>query len=341
MIDEEKHFESGALLDNRTEDEKLKDYLFEEVVSSVTPVNWVEKKTWRQFPIFNQNGSGSCVAQTMAKMLGIMYWLKNNEYVHFSATHIYQRRNNKPAGGMAGIDVFNIAQKGSTLEVLCPSQNMTDAQMDAVKIDTYKEDVGSVFKIGNYIIDPVKDIETIASIIQETGKPVMVWFYFNHDEWKTVPEILRELDINNASRHSVTAVDFTLYNGKKALIIDDSWGTSYGKAGQRIITEDFFKVRNFFCAHAMTFKFDEKKEETTPEITLFTKTMKFGMNDAQVKLLQQKLQSAGFFPSNISCTGYFGSITKKAVIAFQTKYALVGDGVVGEKTLLKLNEVFK
>jgi peptidoglycan hydrolase-like protein with peptidoglycan-binding domain len=90
----------------------------------------------------------------------------------------------------------------------------------------------------------------------------------------------------------------------------------------------------------MSFKFEETVVPDT-EITLFTQTMRFGDRNTQVALLQKKLQSAGFFPSNISCTGYFGAITKKAVIAFQKKYVLVGDGIVGEKTLLKLNEVFK
>jgi len=57
------------------------DYQFEETVASVNPVDWVEKKEseWRSFPIYDQNGSGSCVAQTMAKMMGIMFWLKNNQ----------------------------------------------------------------------------------------------------------------------------------------------------------------------------------------------------------------------------------------------------------------------
>src|SRR6185503_11714235 len=103
--------------------------------------------SWRKFPIFNQNGSGSCVAQTMAKILGVMYYLKNGTYVHFSATHIYQRRINKPEGGMSGVDAFNIARNGATLEVLTPSQDMTDTQMDNIKIEKYKEDVGLVFKL--------------------------------------------------------------------------------------------------------------------------------------------------------------------------------------------------
>lgn len=343
---DELNFNNGALIDERSEEEKAKDFLFEEVVASYTPVNWIEKAptTWRKFPIFNQDGSGSCVAQTMAKMLGVMYWLKNNVYVHFSATHIYQRRANKPAGGMNGVDCFNIARKGTTLEVLVPSQDMKDSQMDAIKIDKYKEDVGTVFKIGNFVLDPVKDIDAIASIIQATGKPVMVWFYFNYPEWTDQPVVKKEIDLNASTtcRHSVTAVDFTLYKGKKCLIIEDSWGTSYGRAGVRIIDEDFFKARNWFAGHVMNFSFDEYTDPTPlPTPTVFTQTMKFGDRSPQVVLLQNKLKSSGFFPSNIDSTGYYGSITKQSVSKFQAKYGLVVDGVVGEGTLKKLNEVYK
>jgi hypothetical protein len=203
----------GALLDTRSQELKDKDYQFKEIVASANPVNWIEKTVYRKFPIFNQDSSGSCVAQTMAKMLGIMYWLKNNEYVHFSATHIYQRRANKPAGGMAGDDVFKIAQKGVTLEDLVASQNMSDYQMDSAVIPQYKQDVGSVFKIGNYINLPVKDIETMASVIQTTGKGLMTWFGFQIDEWTDIPVIKNaslEIDSQSTCRHSVTVVDFTL-----------------------------------------------------------------------------------------------------------------------------------
>ena len=143
---------SGANLDTRTPEEKAKDYQFHELVSVPAPVNWVEKpkEQWRKFPIFNQDGSGSCVAQTMTKLMGIMYWLKNNVYVHFSATHLYQRRSNKPLAGMNGVDAFVIAQQGVTLEQLVPSQNLDDATMDSTDIEQYKKDVGAIFKIGNY-----------------------------------------------------------------------------------------------------------------------------------------------------------------------------------------------
>ena len=99
-------FKSGAIIDTRLKEKKLKDFKFEEIVANVNPVNWIEKTPdqWRKFPIFQQNGSGSCVAQTEAKELGIMRWLKDGIYVHFSATDIYQQRANKPSAGMNAAD---------------------------------------------------------------------------------------------------------------------------------------------------------------------------------------------------------------------------------------------
>lgn len=341
-------FKSGARIDTRTEEKKEKDYIFREIVSAVAPVKWVEKpqSEWRKFPIFNQDGSGSCVAQTMAKLMGIMYWLKNQVYVHFSATHIYQRRNNKPLSGMSGIDVFKIAQKGVTLEELVPSQSLSDLKMDSTVIEKYKEDVGEIFKIGNYIIITEKDMDTIASVIQTTGKAVMTWFFFQRDEWDNVP-IIKNLQLDLYSKiallHSVTAVDFTLYQGKKALIIEDSWGAWGNFTGQRIITEDFFKSRNFFAAYPMNFTFEESKKDR-PKYNFVT-NLSLGDTSSYVTDLQNVLKYEGIFPLNIESTGYFGAITKKAVQDFQVKYSIVGKdapdtGVVGPRTRAKLNELY-
>jgi hypothetical protein len=369
-------FLSGALIDTRPDEEKEKDYHFGEIVAAINPVNWVEKpqSAWRKFPIFNQNGSGSCVAQTLAKLLGVLYWLKNQLYVHFSATHIYQRRANKPSGGMAGVDAFKIAQKGVTLEELVPSQNLNDQQMDGTDIPQYKQDVGSVFKIGNYISLPIKDIDTIASVIQTTDKGVMVWFYFRGDEWTDLPTIkYPNLDLyaGDTSRHSVTAVDFTLYQGKKALIIEDSWGKSFGLDGQRVITEDFFKVRNWFAAYPINFAFDDQTQpqpQPQPQPTpvkpkyTFTKPLVFipwdsaknqpanlALHESQkadVIALQNILRYEGHFPANVSSTGYYGSITAKAVDSFQRAHQVaplselnsLRGRRVGEKTIKALNE---
>jgi len=342
---------TGALLDIRPAIEKEKDYKFEEIVSSANPVTWVEKPRdqWRKFPIFDQNGSGSCVAQTMAKLLGIMYFLKNQVYVHFSATHIYQRRVNKPNAGMGGVDALDIARKGVTLEVLALSQKMTDSQMDETVIEKYKEDVGEVFKIGNYVQLP-QDIETVASTIQTTGKGVMVWFFFKYDEWTDVPTIKNNtltVASPTAVRHSVTAVDWTIYKGKKAIIIEDSWGEQYGLGGQRVITEDFFKARNFFSAYPITFKFEEGDIPQTPKYSFGT-VMKFGETNGDIKVLQDILKFEGMFPLNVESTGYYGAITAKAVLIWQRFWEVASESelsslqgkLCGAKTLAKLNEIY-
>lgn len=348
-MEPQREFRSGAVIDKRSPEERAKDYQFKELVSSAAPVTWVEKpqETWRKFPIFNQDGSGSCVAQTMAKMMGILYWLKNDTYVHYSATHIFQRRSNRPESGMAGVDAFNIAQKGVTLEVLTPSQNMNDSQMDTTVIEKYKEDVGAIFQIGNYLQLPIKNIETVASVIEVTKKPVMTWFYFDRNEWsKNVPTVdIPGLDLYapETGRHSVTAVDYTLHQGKKALIIEDSWGFWNGFTGQRVINEDFFFARNWFNGYTMNFKFDEAVI-VKPQHT-FLVDMEFGQTSEEIKFLQDVLKYEGLFPSNTDSTGYFGAVTQKAVQEFQLKYKIVGAGApgygrVGPKTRTQLNLLY-
>lgn len=346
---------TGALLDYRPDSLKEKDYKFEELVASAAPVTWTEKKpeTWRKFPIYNQNGSGSCVAQTAAKLLGISYWLNNKQYVHFSATDIYQQRINKPNGGMGSADVFSIISKnGATLEELVPSQMMTDSQMDGIVIPEYKREVGRVFKVSNYLTLNAGNMEQIASVIQQTGKGVMVWFYFTSAEWTAQPTILDvtlKPNSTKALRHSVTAVDYTLIKGKKYLVIEDSWGPKHGMGGQRLISEDFFQKRNFFAGYLMNFNFD--KQQATKPSARFRVVMEFSPTFKvveDVKKLQDILKYEGFFPLNVESTGYYGAVTAKAVLEFQLKYAVAPESELkalagkrcGQPTLDKLNQLY-
>lgn len=349
-----KEMPSGANLDTRSADERAKDYRFEEIVSAVNPVVWTEKprEAWRKFPIFDQDGSGSCVAQTMAKLLGILYWQKNGEYVHFSATHLYQRRINRPLAGMGGVNVFDIARQGVTLESLAPSQGLSDAKMDGYAIEKYKEDVGKVFAIGNYVVLPINDIDTIASVIETTGKGVMVWFYFTYPEWTNIPTVNGNVDILGAKtiRHSVTAVDKTLYKGEKALIIEDSWGEQYGFGGQRVITESFFKERNFFAAYPINFKFEAPEATQKPRhrFSLFMSFTTGNEKSDDVRALQDILKYEGFFPANVESTGLYGSITAKGVLAWQKKHLVAPfaelEGLQGKycghKTIAMLNTLY-
>lgn len=60
-------------------------------------------------------------------------------------------------------------------------------------------------------------------------------------------------------------------------------------------------------------------------------TLYYGMNNSEVTNLQNDLKTLGYFTYPTS-TGYFGSITKQAVISFQSAKGLVADGIVGKNT---------
>lgn len=352
-------FQSGTLIDERTPEQKSKDYTFEELVASASLVDW-KKKTpaeWRRFPKFNQDGSGSCVANTGRKMLGVYTFLKTGVFVELSAAHIYQRRTNKPAGGMGGNDVFEIMRQGTTLESMAKSEDLSDSQMDAVSVNDFMKEIGKAFKIGNYLtITSIGDIETIASIIQTTGKAVMVWFYFTGKEWGISngaygdynrPQVMDVLNGHldpKALRHSVAAVDYFLdENGKRCLVIEDT--AHFGGCARRIIDEDFFTARNWYAAHFMNFAFEEKTVAIKNYV--FTKTLMFGDNSPEVAELQKALQGLGTFPTNAQASGYYGAITAKAVLEWQKKYQVatpaeldaLGGRTFGPKSIARMNAI--
>lgn len=82
-----------------------------------------------------------------------------------------------------------------------------------------------------------------------------------------------------------------------------------------------------------------------PSPTLFTFKLELGMRNNDVKRMQQLLMDKGYF-NYPECTGYYGDVTRQAVLDFQEeniglswyeRYILRGT-VVGPKTLTALNK---
>lgn len=343
---------TGALIDTRPIEKKNKDYQFSEIVASTNPVIWQTKSEseWRIFPIFNQFDTNMCVSFTVAKQLGIQSFINEGEYIDFSKAHLYERRSNKPSAGMGSDDGYNIVRKeGITLEQLYPTPSKNNDGKD-LRIKKSSNLVGQIFKIDAYL-SVERDIDTIASIIQTTGKGVMVWFWGNYKEWnQEVPKILDKTQTLYTAvvRHSVTAVDFFLYKGKKALLIEDSWGIKTGNNGRRIITEDFFNARNYYAGHIMNFKFENDELNISEPKFNITKSVSFGDNNIDVGQLQQMLRYEGLFPVNTQTTTYYGAITAKAVMDWQLKHGVDSPEVIGnlqgryfgQKSLKKFRQLY-
>lgn len=334
---------TGALEDTRSPEAKAKDFQFKEIVAGAAPVTWTEKPA-DQIRLFSkryQDGSMSCVEQSVAKLGEILYFLKTGQKIPFSAA-FYKLRSNFPAPGMIGVDALEMWRKqGIPLEALVGSQNMNDAALDGIEITPAMKDVAAIFKIGNYFqYTPKTDFEAIASTIQFTGKGVMVWFEFSYQEWTEDPFIMP--NTTPSIRHSTVAVDITLRNGKKCLVIEDS--VPYNGVSTRYISEEFFAARNLFAAYPINLQSVPEAIEK-PQGVSFNVDMQLGDTNDSVKKLQQALQTEGLFPTNVQLTGYFGALTQQAVQKFQVKYGIAspgqaGYGRVGPNTRAKLNALF-
>lgn len=345
----------GALLDTRTAEQQQRDYKFSEIVAKAAPVTWQAKRfeDFRRFPVQNQAGSYSCVWQTIRKLMRVLMKVNRGLDLDFSAAFGYRLRSNYPEGGTIADDAWRVARKeGVTLNALMPSDNLSEDAMNALQVEPYQRDAAATFKMPNYVqVDP-PDFETIASIIQQTKKGVMLWFFFHNDEWSRREPAVFDPSLSLYARdsrrlaHSVAAVDYGVYNGKKVLFIEDS--AHFGGLYERVISEEFFKTRCFYAAYPVNFAFEKDQNGPKPVFT-FSAPLAFGNTNPQVAKLQDVLKYLGFFPSNAASTGYYGAVTAKAVYDWQTRYEVTSaeeierlqGRVFGAKSIAKMNAILK
>lgn len=323
----------------------IRDYKAEEI-AMFFPVQWQEKKIneWRRFPIFDQNGSASCVAQSTAKLLGIENYLEEGKFIHFSARDLYARRTNKPQAGMNFREAMEIGNCcGATVEQLMPSQKLNEVEMNKYDDRTFlTEEVAKIGKGGDFISLPI-DIDRIAFTIRNRKKGVMIGIRFDNNYNKPVPELPK----TPLYHHAIVAIDYTLWQGKKALIIEDSWGTQYGFEGQRVILEDWFKAGLITAA----WYYEDLKNLPVGEVEKpkyqFKLHLKVGSQNEEVKKLKiclafEKDEQGVLFPLiETNVTNYFGGICRNAIQRFQKKYGLAQNGEVDQTVRDKLNSIFK
>lgn len=342
----------GALPDPRPLEERMKDYTHDEIGKAFQPPRWVEKdpSIWRKFKVYNQDGSSSCVSQAIRLALGIENFIEEKEYVSLSARDIYTRRVNFPGEGMYFPDAMSIGAKyGATLEALMPDDNLPEKDMNSAADRTVsKEQVALVYKPKNYVEITSRNIDEIAAVIQ-SGKAVILGFRFTYDEWTDIPTIKSNL---KSLGHGVAGVDFTLWKGKKAIVIQDSWGDFNAWKGQRLITQEFLDARCFYAGYFIDLANNWRDNAVkVPPSFNFTKELKFGDRGSDVYWLQEVLKYEQLFPQDVVSTpgdAYYGAITAKGVLAFQKNHGVappatldaLGGRVVGPSTLAELNRKY-
>lgn len=311
---------NGIAEDPRDAIAKAKDYKHEDLAKGKAIVNWVEhtEKKMKNFEIQNQDGSSSCVAQATAKILAMHEVLEGREYNRLCPKFIYTRRSNYPEGGMWLPNALDIACKnGACSEVIMPCDNKGESIMNEKNEPFTAVANAKKFKGKYYIqITEFRNIDNVAEVLEQ-GYGVLLGFRFDYDEWTEVPKVNPKSKLTCG--HGVAAVDYCIYKGEKALLIEDSWGVGTGLGGRRYVTESFLKERGFYAGYI-----------TSLQNFVFHTSLKMNSKGLDVKMLQEKL--------GLKVDGIFGKMTFEAVKKFQAEHGLKVDGIVGPKTNEELNK---
>lgn len=337
----------GALPDLRSETEKEKNYQHSEIASAA-PFEWKEhaESDWPKYPVFDQGQDGTCVAQTTAKELGINNFKEEGLFAELSRADIYSRRSNKPGQGMNGPEANDFTVKhGITMESLIPTGTAVSSN-DKVKRTPTTESIGKIFSPSHWLVLPY-DIDEIAKVLN-SGIPAKIFLKWNVNEWdRDIPE-LNPNESNYNGSHSTCFTFATLFNGKKYLVTEDSWGKNKGKEGRRLVSEEWINPkygRIFFASYFIDKKNLFSGNEISKPKYSWSRDLTIGDRGEDVLTLQIALSTVKYndvflFPTKQPPTGYFGGLTRQAVKDYQKLRSIPDTGYFGPMTRKVANEEF-
>lgn len=341
--------QTGVLIDNRADDEILKDFKHEEFAMGSSDFKIpVKTPKQRYFYPYNQHTSLSCVSG------GGSITLEFYDGKIISRKDIYNRRVNYPSGGMMGVDLLKIMAKGACEDYLMPSQAQGESKMNErpmVTTDILASRANN--KTGVYFTFEKPTFDKVAEQCLKT--PVVAFFYFHENGrewWKEVPNVM--VDFNSpvdefTTRHQATVVDCCNIGGVDYLIVQDTAGvgTGFGEDyNLRYITREFASKRLYWAGYAI----DDLEEVNMPVKPVFaqSKAMRVGDRGENVRQLQEVLIYEGLLKIP-KATNYFGGMTRRAVIDLQNKYRAEiltpvglksGTGYIGKSSLAFLNKKY-
>ena len=355
----------GVLADTRTDSAKEFDYKHEELFSSSVPVylpNQAAATTYvGRFPIDDQQGTSSCVAHGKVLVMSIFNFLQGitkGSFVQLSSMFIYRNRANYAGEGMIPSSAnMQTIKQGAPIYADLPTP-ATEAAANALSISPAVTAAAKQFSSGKWVqlIDPT-DIDTIAFVSNSLLLPLNILIFATYEEWsKETVEILSP-DLVQGSpdatvSHCITVLPNSAYtdpNGKKYVVIQDS--ALFGGFSHRFVSEDFIKARTYECDYMIAM--GNVPALVKPKVNLEA-DLSIGATGADVTALQQVLQYMGYLPNVVAGapftpTGYYGGLTKNAVLALQNAYASdilapsglsVGTGYCGASTRQFINTHF-
>ena len=198
-----------------------------------------------------------------------------------------------------------------------------------------KKQISEEFKIGlqNYLKRNINyfvfDIANLSEI-KTTVKPLIYRFKSNYFYFPMLVSGISEIS------DSQTKVNLFLVFNENLKLPSQIWQGSHNywvddngvdikltNAELKDVSQDLAVL---FDSNVITRRFamNGKLSEINKDLMLFPQflqnNLRIGMKNNDVKILQQLLINEGFWESEIGATSYFGPVTKKAVMKFQSQY---------------------
>ena len=311
------NYSTGAIKDKRDK----RDFKFSDIAFALPPFDWdkgfdIENEIGQKLTVKNQNGSGSCGGQAWSYYGQAL----DKDLDEKSAKFIYSQTFIPPAGSAGRTNCDLVIKKGWGTEKLTPSYPATEIFMQN------KEDITPVAyaqaltdKALSYANVDI-NIESIAQAIKECSGCIIGITGKNNGTWTSAFPTKPDKLGNDCWNHWIYCGKVKIENGIRYIGFLNSWGEDVGENGWQWLTEDYIKYPYVWSAWTLVYNFPK---------FIFTKTLKLGMTNDDVKELQKKL--------GIMQTGFFWILTKNAVIKYQKSKGLIADGIVGIKTMELLN----
>lgn len=230
-----------------------------------------------------------------------------------------------PESGTDMLSIMKVLQKTgiTSYDLMTNNTDVTlEAYADASTITPELDSEALKHKVGIYAFTWNPTLEQLKQAIYDHKAVIMLlrvgqewWTDKNgNGSWAEKDILPLRSTVPITSGHFVTAFGYD----EQYIYFLNQWSSAWGRNGIGYFGSDYLSR----CVEIGT----TVNAETT---YLFTKVLKFGMNNADVRMLQIKL--------GVPADGRFGKQTLKAVQDFQTKHGLVADGIVGKLTNEKLN----
>lgn len=315
--------------------------------------SWAEipENAWPVYPIRNQNGSGKCGPFSGVFALGRNEEIENGKFVLLDTDYPYSLRANT-GPGMWMDNLFSIlCNQASFPDPNLLSDNNTDVQSAArakTFTDAQKQDALK-YRGKSWVYIPDRNIDSIAQAIAMGYTPIYL-MRCNIKEWTAEPFVdptVTEAEYN--VNHFIPNYVATLWKGNESTVVNDSWGSSYGRNGRRILSKDFIAKRVFQVGYVI----DLKNEDIGKPNHNFYKILNYGDTGPEVVAWQSVLQYEKFLPTHTMAgaplpLGSFLSMTAQATRKWQMAHGLMDFATepdikkirVGEKSILEANKIY-